>query len=91
MSSAIKSGATDAELRGVDFVARVRLYGLDNVTVADVGATCERIPAPRHGGTVSDTLRKMLAAGLIAPKPASKPEPAPTPDAPQAQEKPSHE
>lgn len=33
-----------AELNGQDFRARVRLSTTDDVTLADIGETCERVP-----------------------------------------------
>lgn len=64
------------ELNGKDFVAVVRLSDIEDRTVADVGQTCERVPAGKHGGTVSDALGKLLASGLIAPAPARSAAPA---------------
>ncbi len=58
-----------AELNGKDFIARVRLSDADNRTIADVGQTCERVPAGRHGGTASDALEWLLSSGCIAPAP----------------------
>ncbi len=56
-----------AELNGRDFVALRRLSDLSGATIAAEGDTCERVPAGKHGGTVSDALAKLLASGKIAP------------------------
>lgn len=56
-------------LDGADYVALVRLSTAADETLALPGETCERVPAGKHGGTVSDALAKLLAAGLIAPAP----------------------
>lgn len=58
-----------ADLQGKDFIALVRLSDGDDRTLALPGETCERVPAGKHGGTVSDALEKLLVSGLIAPKP----------------------
>lgn len=58
-------------LKGADFIALVRLSDGDNNTIAAVGETCERVPAGRHGGTVSDALAKLLNSGCIAPVPVA--------------------
>jgi hypothetical protein len=67
-----------ADLNGKDFIAVVRLSDADDNTIAAVGDTCERVPAGKHGGTVSDALEKLLVSGCIAPAPtpAVKPRPA---------------
>lgn len=57
------------ELRGKDFIALRRLSDKENNTIAEVGQTCERVPAGRFGGTASDALRKLLNSGKIAPAP----------------------
>lgn len=57
-------------LRGKDYVALRRLSDADDNTIAAVGETCERVPAGKHGGTVSDALAKLLASGKIASVPA---------------------
>jgi hypothetical protein len=59
-----------ADLQGKDFIALRRLSDRADRTIADVGQTCERVPAGKHGGTVADALRKLLASGKIAPAPA---------------------
>lgn len=56
-------------LHGKDFVALRRLSDADDNTLADVGATCERVPAAKSGGTASDALQRLLASGKIAPAP----------------------
>jgi hypothetical protein len=56
-----------ADLQGKDFIALRRLSDRADRTIADVGQTCERVPAGRQGGTVADALRKLLASGKIAP------------------------
>ncbi len=56
------------ELDGKDFIAVRRLSDRADNTIADVGETCERVPAPMAGGTVSDALRMLLGSGKIAPK-----------------------
>lgn len=38
-----------ADLNGTDFRARVRLSNKDDVTLADVGETCARVPATSLG------------------------------------------
>jgi hypothetical protein len=53
-------------LKGADYVALRRLSDADDHTLADVGETCERVPAPKDGRTVSDALRLLLASGKIA-------------------------
>lgn len=52
------------DLNGKDFRALRRLSDLANNTIAEVGETCERVPAA-HGGTVSEALAKLLASGKI--------------------------
>jgi hypothetical protein len=54
------------ELNGKDFIALRRLSDADDVTIADIGATCERVPAAASGGTVSEALARLLASGKIA-------------------------
>lgn len=56
-----------ADLKGKDFVAVRRLSDAADNTIADVGETCERVPASKYGGTVSDALERLLASGKIAP------------------------
>lgn len=53
-------------LNGKDFVALRRLSTRDNATIADVGQTCEKVPAA-PGGTVTEALERLLASGKIAP------------------------
>lgn len=61
------------ELHGKDFIALRRLSTRDNTTIAEVGQTCERVPAA-PGGTVSEALQRLLASGKIAPvTPIEKP------------------
>ncbi len=55
-------------LHGKDFVALRRLSTRDDTTIAEVGDTCERVPAV-PGGTVTEALRRLLASGKIAPVP----------------------
>jgi hypothetical protein len=55
-----------ADLQGKDFRALRRLSTKDDVTIAEVGETCEGVPAS-PGGTISDALEKLLASGKIAP------------------------
>lgn len=64
-----------SELCGRDFVALRRLSDAAGRTIAEVGQTCEGVPAGKHGGTVSDALARLLASGKIAPRPV-----APAPD-----------
>lgn len=60
--------ARDApELNGADYRALHRLSTADDETLADVGETCERVPA--------SSLAWLLAYGLIAP--VTPPEPPP--------------
>lgn len=61
-----------AELHGKDFVALRRLSLADNTTIAEVGETCEKVPAA-PGGTKSEALSRLLASGKIALKPSPKP------------------
>lgn len=61
------------DLNGKDFVAVVRLSDGENNTIAEVGQTCEKVPAGKHGGTASDTLALLLASYLIAPVTADPP------------------
>ena len=56
-----------SELHGKDFIAVRRLSDGDDTTIADVGQTCERVPAAKSGGTVSAALARLLASGKIAP------------------------
>lgn len=65
-----------AELQGKDYIALRRLSNAENVTLAEVGQTCERVPAGKHGGTVSDALARLLASGKIALAKATSPAPA---------------
>ena len=58
-----------ADLQGKDFVALRRLHDVHGHTIAEIGATCERVPAPRGGGSVADALAALLASGKIAPAP----------------------
>lgn len=58
-------------LNGKDFIALRRLSDADDRTIADVGETCERVPAPKSGGTPSDALALLLASGKIAPVPTA--------------------
>lgn len=53
-----------AELKGSDYRALRRLSTKDDTTIAEVGETCERVPAA-PGGTVSQALQKLLASGKI--------------------------
>ena len=57
-----------SELHGRDYVALRRLSTRDNTTIAEVGQTCERVPAA-PGGTASEALARLLASGKIAPAP----------------------
>ena len=59
-----------ADLKGEDFVARVRLSDPADNTLAAPGETCERVPASPRGGTVSDALAKLLVSGCIEAAPA---------------------
>lgn len=52
-------------LRGADFMAVKRLTRVDGTPIAEIGETCERVPAPKAGGTQSDALRKLLVSGKI--------------------------
>jgi hypothetical protein len=55
------------ELQGKDYCAVRRLSDRDNVTLADVGETCERVPVP--------SLAPLLASGhieLVVPPPADE-------------------
>jgi hypothetical protein len=58
-----------ADLQGKDFIALRRLSDADDNTLADVGQTCERVPAATSGGSISDALERLLASGKIAPAP----------------------
>lgn len=58
-------------LNGKDFIALRRLSDADDCTIADVGDTCERVPAPKSGGTPADALARLLASGKIAPAPSA--------------------
>ena len=58
-----------AELNGRDFIALRRLSNAADETIADVGQTCERVPAAKGGGTASDALARLLLSGKIAPAP----------------------
>lgn len=57
------------EMNGKNFVALRRLSDASGRTLAEVGETCERIPAAKSGGTKADALARLLASGKIAPKP----------------------
>ena len=59
-----------SELNGRDYIALRRLSHKDDATIADIGQTCERVPAA-PGGTVSEALARLLASGKIAPAPPS--------------------
>ena len=54
-----------ADLQGKDFVALRRLSDVDDRTISAVGETCERVPAAKSGGTVSDALARLLASRKI--------------------------
>jgi hypothetical protein len=84
MNFTTRCGVGDA-LDGRDFIALYRLSDLADRTVADVGETCERVPASRHGGTVSDALRRLLEAGKIARRPAAPVIDLPAPPAPESE------
>ena len=58
-----------ADLHGKDFIALRRLSDADDHTIAEVGQTCERVPAAKSGGSISDALARLLASGKIAPAP----------------------
>lgn len=60
------------EMNGRDYVALRRLSDAGGRIIAEVGETCERVPAPKGGGTKADALAKLIASGKIAPKPARK-------------------
>jgi hypothetical protein len=59
-----------AELNGKDYVALRRLSDATGRTLADVGETCERVPAAKAGGTQADALARLLASGKIAFRPS---------------------
>ncbi len=50
---------------GRHYVALRRLSDADDHTIADVGQTCERVPAAKSGGTVQDALDRLEASGKI--------------------------
>ena len=66
-------------LLGRDYVALRRLSDVAGRTLADVGETCERVPAPKTGGLPADALAQLLASGKIAPVSVRKSGPAPAP------------
>lgn len=56
-----------AETNGKDYRALRRLTTFDGRVIAEIGDTCERVPAGKNGGTVGDALARLLASGKIAP------------------------
>ena len=56
-------------MTGKDYIAVRRLVLWDRTVIAEIGETCERVPASRHGGTVADALERLIASGKIAPAP----------------------
>lgn len=69
-----------ADLQWTDFIAVRRLSDADNNTLAEVGQTCERVPAAKSGGTVEEALLRLEASGHIRRVEQSAPGAAPTPE-----------
>jgi hypothetical protein len=59
----------DGAMNGLDYVALRRLSAKDDTTLAEVGQTCERVPASSLPGLLASG--KIKLAGGIVPAPPS--------------------
>ena len=70
VSSADTSGsesdlAANETADGRQYVAVQRLTDVHGRVIADVGETCERVPAAKSGGTVADAFAWLCECGAI--------------------------